>query len=121
MHKIICDLCDTLIYGDGSVVRYTKSIFQLLRLLPKFKVKRLDSSVTNHICDACQEKLRRIFVAEPNAVNELRTLIRQQREEERPAVARQPAYETRTRGMEAGPPPNIRPTLDDIIAGVRNR
>lgn len=77
---ITCDFCN-LIIDDGWILRYKRSIFGFLKIIPKIlwnnffiSDKFVNSKNKYYICSRCKVAIRERIFADPNLVEELQHL-----------------------------------------------
>lgn len=81
-----CDICNVTM-NDFILIKYKRSIFQLLRIIPKLFVSK-EIFIKQHvhtkyeICRACFNRIEQIMFRNPNTITELRQQIRAMREQE---------------------------------------
>jgi hypothetical protein len=118
MIRTICDFCEIRI-DDGVMLRYKRSIFEFLRIIPKLIYCSFWTDANRpkgktyqfHLCDACKRIVKERLFAEPNIVEELQNIC--QNNMRRPVVHEYhtAVYDPGLRAYDA------RPTVAEAPAG----
>jgi hypothetical protein len=122
MRHLICDLCNDRIFEQTTVIKFKRTLLEWLRLRSKVVMQffyleggSYSSGNKFEICDRCEGRLKQLMFLQPNAINELRTYIRGEREGFQPQRAGRPmtATELTRRYAEAAiPTPRINPQIE---------
>jgi hypothetical protein len=122
MRHLICDLCNDRIFEQTTVIKFKRTLLEWLRLRSKVVMQffyleggSCSAGQKFEICDRCEGRLKQLMFLQPNAINELRTYIRGEREVGQTSrdPRRMTATELTRRYAEAAiPTPRLNPHIE---------